>query len=59
MQGGQFNRVILSFGWQGQGVGFLKDRRRLNVAISRPKTLLLVLLEESVGGSAGLIWHFR
>ena len=37
----------------------MRDRRRLNVAISRPKTLLLVLLEESVGRFDGLIWHFR
>ena len=58
-QGGQFNRVILSFGRQGQVAGFLRDHRRLNVAISRPKTMLLVLLEESVGRFDGLIWHFR
>ena len=37
----------------------MRDRRRLNVAISRPKTMLLVLLEESVGRFDGLIWHFR
>ena len=59
VQGGQFNRVILSFGRQGQVEGFLRDRRRLNVAISRSKTMLLVLLEESVGRFDGLIWHFR
>ena len=49
----------MSFGRQGQSEGFLRDRRRLNVAISRPKTMLLVLLEESVGRFDGLIWHFR
>ena len=59
MQGGQFNRVILSFGRQGQNEGFVRDRRRLNVAISRPRTLLLVLHEESVGRFDGLIWHYR
>ena len=49
----------MSFGRQGQDEGFLRDRRRLNVAISRPKTMLLVLLEESVGRFDGLIWHYR
>ena len=58
-QGGQFNRVILSFGRQGEIEGFLRDRRRLNVAISRPKLQLIILLEESVGKYEGLIWHFR
>ena len=58
-QGGQFNRVILSFGRQGEIEGFLRDRRRLNVAISRPKHQLIILLEESVGKYEGLIWHFR
>ena len=58
-EGGEFNRVILSFGRQGEIEGFLRDRRRLNVAISRPKTMLLTLLEESVGRFDGLIWHFR
>ena len=37
----------------------MRDRRRLNVAISRPKLQLIILLEESVGKYEGLIWHFR
>ena len=37
----------------------MRDRRRLNVAISRPKLQLIILLEESVGKYKGLIWHFR
>ena len=37
----------------------MRDRRRLNVAISRPKLQLIILLEESVGRYKGLVWHFR
>ena len=37
----------------------MRDRRHLNVAISRPKLQLIILLEESVGRYKGLIWHFR
>ena len=37
----------------------MRDRRRLNVAISRAKLQLIILLEESVGRHKGLVWHFR
>ena len=58
-QGAEYTNVILSIGRQGQGDGFLKDRRRLNVGISRARRVMIVLLEKSVGRSDGLISHFR
>ena len=49
----------MSFGRKGRGDGFLKYRRRLNVAISRAKHFMIVLLEETTGSRDGLVSHFR
>ena len=55
-QGSEYDGVILSAGrnWSSwKSVGFLKDRRRVNVAMSRAKQKLIILLHDTLGKYEG------
>ena len=56
-QGSERDVIVLSGGRWGSGshhynMGFLKDRRRMNVATSRSKEKLIILLNDSIGHGA-------
>ena len=65
-QGREKDIIILSCvrSNEKQGIGFLKDQRRLNVALTRAKYGLIILGNPKVLSTASLLWynliqHFR
>ena len=54
----QFNAGLLSTG-RNHGTGFVKDRRRVNVALSRFKDSVIVLLNDAIGRETADATYFN